>query len=163
MKQTLENFVATRTVDLFKNSEIFDQKLIAIRTRMGQIQQSIKAQKAADPNLGFEAVKSELSEFHQLHYDSHLMEQEFRRLATGLIENYSMSKLFQLDLNLPEDKISILDQLLANSSGYIFAVEKGEVRIANEEIYKAATLVLESERNNDKFLSDAFLSPIFTN
>jgi hypothetical protein len=157
----LQEYISQRVVDLMMNAEVFDEKIKFIQKRLSELQKFIRDHKSKNPDLTYVDVKSQLTEFHSLHYESHLIHNDYVRIIANLIEVYSTAKLFKLVLPLPEEKVKILDDLLVNSGPSLFVVEKREIKIANPEMYDLATAGLQQQITDEAVLKEAFQSPVF--
>lgn len=160
--QTVDNYLGQKVVEYFGYAETFDQRIIFIRNRMIQIQKSVCEKKAANPELPMGDVRAELIEFHGLHYEHQMMEQELRRLSDNLVEVYTAVKLFKIELPLNETQIGKLDDLTSSLPPRLYIVEKGKVKIADEELYQSLTAGLEAHIQSERALKDMFNSPSFS-
>lgn len=158
----LHDYITQRVVDLMTNAEVFDEKIKFIQTRLSELQKFIKDRKATNPDLTYVDVKSQLGEFHSLHYESHLIHNDYVRIIANLIEVYSTAKLFKLPLPFTEEKVKILDDLLVHSGPSLFVVEQREIKVANSEMYDLATSGLQQQITDEYVLKEAFQSPVFS-
>jgi hypothetical protein len=147
--------------DSFEKVILMDKSMAEDQKTLRNVVLSVRKKKEDNPELKAIEVKEELQLFDKVGYELGLKDQDLRKYVNMTVEYYTLCMLLGLDVELDDQRKSTIDAMVANSHN-LYTVNKGEIVIANEELYEYLTAGMKTLKDNEEHLDRIFNSPAFT-
>lgn len=155
----LEKHIEKRLQDLFEVIKLLDQGIREEQEIDMEKALLIKAKHKENPGLKASDVQSQVADVMKASRRYYLKTQQILQLIPVLIELKTLSQLFNLKIEIPEEDKAFFESLVQKNQS-LYAVEKGKLVMTAPEIEKEIDLEFERLSNEPQGIEMMFNSII---
>lgn len=158
----MEGLLKGRLKEILKDAKVFSEKQNYYVDKSISLNKEIKKKITDNPKLTYKDFKEELTSIEKYFFYSSLLAQNTSKYHIQLSMLYQLAKLEKIDLELPEEDKSFLD-FTVESDFDLFRVDKGEVKIVNNDYMKSINENIEkrSEQEREEHFKRMITDPNF--